>query len=218
MIYRFEEFELDTDRFELRRGGVAQKVEPQVFALLELLVANNERMISKDELNLRIWGGRVVSEAVVNSRIRSARRAVGDDGKAQRLIKTVHNRGFRFVGEPTAEPVVRADYFAAGDSATKQMPSPATDPPNAPGRPSIAVLPFQMLAADPRYGMLADAVAHEVIVELSRLHWLFVIARGSSFRFRGPDVDLAAASEVLGARYLLTGSVAIDGPCSLVTV
>ena len=102
MIYRFDEFELDTDRFELRRGGIPQKVEPQVFGLLELLVANHERMVSKDELNLQIWGGRVVSEAVVNSRIRSARRAIGDDGKTQRLIKTVHNRGFRFVGAPTA--------------------------------------------------------------------------------------------------------------------
>lgn len=90
MIFRFDDIELDTDRYELRCGGVVLPVEPQVFALLELLVANPDRLITKDELNERIWNGRVVSEAVVNSRIRSARQAIGDDGKAQRLIRTVH--------------------------------------------------------------------------------------------------------------------------------
>lgn len=218
MIYRFEDIEIDTDRFELRQSGVVRKVEPQVFALIELLVANHERMVSKDELNLRIWGGRVVSDAVVNSRIRSARRAIGDDGKAQRLIKTVHNRGFRFIGEPVAENVVATGFFAATDMPVEAISTESTDSPASTGRPSIAVLPFQMLSADRRYEMLADAVAHEVIVELSRLHWLFVIARGSSFRFREPHIDLRAASEVLGARYFLTGSVAIDGHRSIVTV
>jgi len=218
MIYKFENIEIDTDRFELRQGGVARKVEPQVFALIELLVANHDRMVSKDELNLRIWGGRVVSEAVVNSRIRSARRALGDDGKTQRLIKTIHNRGFRFVGEPVEERAVSTGYFAPKEHPVATTSIELADSPTLTGRPSIAVLPFQMLSADQRYDMVADAVAHEVIVELSRLHWLFVIARGSSFRFRGPDVDLRAASEVLGARYVLTGSVAIDGRRSTVTV
>jgi len=218
MIYRFEDIEIDTDRFELRQGGIVRKVEPQVFALIELLVANHERLVSKDELNLRIWGGRVVSDSVVNSRIRSARRAIGDDGKAQRLIKTVHNRGFRFIGAPVAENAVPAGYFAAKDIPVEAAETALTDAAGPTGRPSIAVLPFQMLSTDQRYEMLADAVAHEVIVDLSRLHWLFVIARGSSFRFRGPDVDLRAVSEVLGARYILTGSVAIDGRRSTVTV
>jgi TolB-like protein len=210
VIYRFDDFEIDTDRFELRRAGAVQKAEPQVFALLELLVSNADRLVTKDELNLRIWGGRVVSEAVVNSRIRSARAALGDDGKAQRLIQTVHKRGFRFVGSPvredTAIKAVAADR-APGAAGAAAMP----------GVPSIAVLPFQLISTNPRYELLADAVAHEVIVELSRLHWLFVIARGSSFRFRGADVDLGAASAVLGVRYFLTGSVAIDGRRSVVT-
>ncbi|MGH6948285.1 MAG: winged helix-turn-helix domain-containing protein, partial [Kiloniellales bacterium] len=196
MIYRFEEFEVDTDRFELRQGGAARKVEPQVFALLELLVSNRGRMVSKDELNLRVWGGRIVSEAVVNSRIRSVRLAIGDDGKAQRLIQTVHKRGFRFVGAPVTEVAFPADSLAAKEGSSKDAATEPGDGVAAGGRPSIAVLPFQLLSAERRYEMVADAVAHEVIVELSRLHWLFVIARGSSFRFRGPDVDLRAASEV----------------------
>ncbi|MDJ0950202.1 MAG: winged helix-turn-helix domain-containing protein [Alphaproteobacteria bacterium] len=215
MIYRFGDYELDTDRFELRRAGEARKIEPQVFSLLELLVSNHARLVTKDEINLRVWGGRVVSEAVVNSRVRTARRAIGDDGKAQRLIRTVHGRGFRFVGDVTLT------------SAVARHPN---DPPDqiveaqgigeaAPGsRPSIAVLPLQVLTPDPRYGALGDAVSQEVIVELSRLHWLFVIARGSSFRFREPAVDLAAAGRILGARYLLTGTIAFHDRTSIVTV
>ena len=211
MIYSFEDFELDTDRFELRRCGAPLKLEPQVFALIELLVSKDGELVTKDELNLRVWGGRVVSDAVVNSRVRSARQVLGDDGKAQRLIKTVHNRGFRFLGEAAwQDPVLAA---AGADQAPVEIAA------NAPGgAPSIAVLPFQMVGTERRHDLLADAVAHEVIVELSRLHWLFVIARGSSFRFRGPGLDLAAASAVLGARYFLTGGVALEGGRSAVTV
>ena len=190
MIYRFENFEIDTDRFELRRDGVFEKVEPQVFALIELLVANDGRLVTKDELNLKIWGGRVVSEAVVNSRVRSARRALGDDGRTQRLIKTVHGRGFRFVGAAQAARDLPTGFFDARAQGTEAGEVRA----ESGGRPSIAVLPFQSLGLDQRHEPFADAIAHEVIVELSRLHWLFVIARGSSFRFRGSDVDLTAAA------------------------
>ena len=79
MIYRFEAFELDTDQLELRRSGMVQKVEPQVFALLELLISNHTRVVTKDEINQRVWGGRIVSEAAVNSRVRSARKVIDDD-------------------------------------------------------------------------------------------------------------------------------------------
>lgn len=215
MIYRFEDIEIDTDRFELRRGGESVKVEPQVFALLELLVANHGRLVSKDELNERIWGGRVVSDAVVNSRVYSARLAIGDDGKAQRFIKTIHGRGFRFVGLPESEPISLMNFMALRDL---EQNTDTDDAGPLGGKPSIAVLPFHMLTIDDRYALFADAVAHEAIVELSRLQWLFVIARGSSFRFRGPDVDFETAGKVLGVRYFLTGSVAIDGSRSAVTV
>jgi TolB-like protein/DNA-binding winged helix-turn-helix (wHTH) protein/Tfp pilus assembly protein PilF len=219
MIFRFEDIELDSERFELRRGGAVQKVEPQVFALLEFFFSNPDRMISKDELNQRIWAGRIVSDAVVNSRIRSARQAIGDDGKAQRLIKTVHSRGFRFIGVPEVQAPVASDTPAIPvvEVLTAPLaPAPATLPNTGP--PSIAVLPFQALSGEPPHATLADAVAHEIIVELSRLHWLFVIARGSSFQFREADVDLRTVGERLGARYLLTGTMAIEAPRSVVTV
>ena len=215
MIYRFEEYELDSDRFELRLAGSVRKVEPQVFSLLELLISNHARLVTKDEINLHVWGGRVVSEAVVNSRIRVARQAVGDDGKDQRLIRTVHGRGFRFVGDvattSTADVQTAELSNLAGDCER-----PCEDVSD--GRPSVAVLPLQVLTPDERYGTLGDAVSQEVILELSRLHWLFVIARGSSFRFREPGVDLSSVGRVLGARYILTGTIAFHDRTSIVTV
>src|SRR5215472_13798533 len=111
MIYAFEDCRLDLGAHELTRAGQAVPLERQVFALLALLVENNGRLISRDEIVERIWGGRIVSEAALSSRIKSARAAIGDDGRAQRLIRTHHGVGYRFVGEvraPTAavRPVV----------------------------------------------------------------------------------------------------------------
>ncbi|MGI9514805.1 MAG: winged helix-turn-helix domain-containing tetratricopeptide repeat protein [Anderseniella sp.] len=220
VIYRFEKFELDTDRFELRSDGAPRKVEPQVFALLELIVSNHARLVTKDEINLHVWGGRVVSEAVVNSRIRMARQAIGDDGKAQKLIRTVHGRGFRFVGDVKATDTIPAAGPARTDhdmaAATQQAGGSGVAATGGP--PSIAVLPLQVLTPDERFGTLGDAVSQEVILELSRLHWLFVIARGSTFRFRDQGVDIAEAGRILGARYVLTGTIAFRDRTSIVTV
>ena len=218
MIYRFGRYELDLAQLELRLEGVVQAVEPQVFAILELLIANSSRMVSKEEINERVWGGRIVSEAALSSRIRSARNAIGDDGTAQRLIKTIRHRGFRFVGEVTvsadlAAPTLSIDarpWSGAGPiDAARGCSGP--DPVAGTRRLSIAVLPLRMLDDDYRSGLLAEAIAHEVIVELSRLSWLHVIARGSSFQIRGPDVDVCQAGSVLGVRYLLTGSMSVFG-------
>ncbi len=225
MIYAFGDFELDTDRFELRHRDQARKVEPKVFSLLELLLANASRVVTKGEINQAVWGGRVVSEAAVSSAVKAARQAIGDDGKAQAFIRTVHGRGFRFVAEVDAhdtafaEPAVPA--AAAALSIVPEAPGGLAgdaDPANRESRPSIAVLPLQVTTPDERFGGLGDAISHEVIVELSRLHWLFVIARGSSFRFREPAVDFGQVGRVLGARYVLTGTIAFLGTTSIVTV
>src|SRR5579883_3319358 len=98
MIYRFGPFELDVSTVELRLRNDPVRLEPQVFALLALLVENHDRLVSKDEIIEKVWDGRVVSDAAVASRIKSLRQALGDDGRSQRLIKTIHRRGFRFVG------------------------------------------------------------------------------------------------------------------------
>src|SRR5580693_3057883 len=109
MIYRFGPFELDTAKVELRAGGAVCSVEPQVFALLALLVENRERLVSKEEIIEKVWDGRVVSEAAVASRIKSARKVLGDDGKAQKFIKTIHRQGFRFVADAKVSRAQVAD-------------------------------------------------------------------------------------------------------------
>src|SRR5215510_5660658 len=97
VIYRFADAELDTERYELRHQGAARPVEPQVFDLLRYLVENRDRTVTKDELYKAIWQGRFVSESALSSGIKAARQAVNDTGNDQRIIRTLHGRGFRFV-------------------------------------------------------------------------------------------------------------------------
>ena len=197
MTYRFGPFELDLARAELRAGGQVRPVEPQVFALLALLVENRERLVPRQEILERVWEGRIVSDAAVASRIKSAREALGDDGKAQRFIRTIHGRGLRFVAEARVE---------GGASATGEEPEPLAGPADPGERPSIAVLPFRLLGDPGPHAVIAEALPHELITELARLRWLFVTARGSSFRLR-PDGDPGEAGRLLGVRYLLAGAV-----------
>ena len=99
MIYQFDQFELDTTRFELREEGAVQPLEPQVFTLLAYLIEHRERLVPKDELFENIWDGRIVTDSALTSRVKSARQAVGDCGKGQRFIKTIYGKGFRFVAK-----------------------------------------------------------------------------------------------------------------------
>ncbi|MDH4167811.1 MAG: winged helix-turn-helix domain-containing protein [Gammaproteobacteria bacterium] len=211
MLYRFDSIELDTAKAELRKDGAARPVEPQVLALLTLLVENRERLVSRDEILDKIWDGRVVSDAALSSRIKSARQAIGDDGQSQRFIRTIHGRGLRFVAEvkvaravPLAEP--------------PPVDLPAGQQAEQPTRPSIAVLPFRLVGDAGRYTAIADALPHELITELSRLRWLFVTARGSSFRLRSEDADMREIGRVLGVRYCLSGTVDVAGTALVVTV
>ncbi|MDP3853294.1 winged helix-turn-helix domain-containing protein [Phenylobacterium sp.] len=212
MIYRFGAYALDTEKHELTRGAVAVSLEPQVFALLLMLIENRERLVGKDEIVERIWKGRIVSEAAIASRVKSARRAIGDDGAVQRLIRTIPKLGFRFVAE--VEAVSRPPAATAGQGPA--LDPPATQEPSA--RPSIAVLPFDVIGAAAEASAIADALPHDLIAELSRLRWLFVIARGSSFRFRGADADIGKVRAALKVRYCLSGSVEADARSMTLTV
>jgi TolB-like protein len=209
MIYRFGPFELDTAKVELRSSGEVCCVEPQVFALLALLVDNRERLVSKEEIIEKVWDGRPVSDAAVASRIKSARKVLGDDGKTQQFIKTIHRQGFRFVADAKVARAGAADPGGA---------TPAVQSPDATSRPTIAVLPFRLIGAPGVYGAIADALPHELITELSRLRWLFVTARGSSFRLRGSDADIGEIGRLLDVRYCLSGTVEIAGARLAVTV
>lgn len=203
MIYRFDGFELDLARLELRHDGAVRPLEPQVFALLALLVANGERVVSRDEIIEKVWDGRVVSDSAIDSRVKTARQALGDDGRTQRFIRTLQRKGFRFVADAR---MVRAEPTVELAVAREEPPAAA------PGtRPSIAVLPFRLIGPTATYATLADALAHELIADLARLHWLFVTARESSFRLRGAEADPGEIGRLLGVRYYLSGSVEQTG-------
>ncbi len=208
VIYAFGDIELDLDRFELRRANEAVPVEPQVFSLLTLLIENHERMVSRDEIIERVWNGRIVSEAAISSRIKAARRAVGDDGDRQEIIKTVHGRGFRCVAlvRILAVPAVAAASPRSAPAETHGFGEAGASP----SMPSIAILPFAAEGTAGNFSALSEALPHEVINALSRLRWLKVIARGSSFRFREQNPDIAAVGMALGARYCLTGFLQMD--------
>lgn len=220
MLYRFEDFELDGARFELRRGGEILPAEPQVLSLLLLLAGNHDRLVSKDEIVEKIWDGRAISDSALSSRIKSARKLLDDDGRSQRLIRTVHGVGFRFAVAPDMQPAdapVSVTVTQTQEVPETPMESPALQP-QADGKPSIAVLPFRLIGVAGDYAPLADALPHELITSLSRLRWLFVIARGSTFRFRGAEPDVQRIGEVLGVGYCLSGTVEIAGRRLLVTV
>ncbi len=206
MLYRFGYFELDTAKAELRANGATRPVEPQVFGLIALLVENRERLVSKDEILEKVWDGRIVSDAAIASRVKSARQALDDDGQAQRCIKTIHRQGFRFVADVNVARTVQLVDQPVAQSAEQAS------------RPSIAVLPFRLMGEAGPYAAIADALPHELITELSRLRWLFVTARGSSFRLRAPDMDMGEVGRVLGVRYCLSGTVDVAGSDLAVTV
>ncbi len=207
MLFIFSEHSLDTDRRELHRGAEAVALEPQVFDLLVYLVENRERVVNKDDLLGSIWGGRIVSDSTLTSRINAARKAIGDSGEEQKLIRTIARKGFRFVGE--------ARCSTAGELAQAEPPRAALPLPD---RPAIAVLPFTNMTDDPAQEYFSDGISEDIITALSKLRWFFVIARNSSFTYKGKAVHLTQIAQELGVGYLVEGSVRKAGERVRITV
>ena len=212
--FRFADFEIDVARHELRRGGKVVPIEPQVFDLLVHLVRNRNRIVSKEELVDAVWKGRAISEATLSSRVSAVRRAIGDNGDDQLLVRTHYKRGFRFVGdvEDAASPcgaVPVQQLTVDGNSASRAQDAASELPPALvlPDKPSIAVLPFQNRSGDPVQEYFADGLTEDIITGLSRHRWFFVIARNSSFAFKDKAVDVRKVAGELGVRYVLEGSV-----------
>jgi adenylate cyclase len=203
--FKFGEHLLDVDRRELRRGAELIAIEPQVFDLLVYLVRNRSRVVSRDDVLKAVWGGRVVSESTVTSRINAVRNAVGDSGKAQRLIRTVPRRGIRFVG------VVREEHKPAAPvdarSVAAENPQSPTAFANTERRLSIVVLPFANLSNDPEQEYFADGITDDLTTDLSRISGSFVIARSTAFTYKRTPGDAKQIGRDLGVRYVLEGSV-----------
>lgn len=197
----FDDCVLDLDRRELSRGSLVVATAPQVFDLLVYLAQHRDHVVSKDALIDAIWGGRIVSESTLASHINAVRKAVGDSGNEQRVVRTIPRKGFRFVanidsGQPPPE------------LAPSDLPAPvqADVPVTLPAKPSIAVLPFVNLSGDPEQDYLADGVVEDIIAALSQHRWLFVVARNSSFTYKSRVVDVKLVGRELGVRYVLEGS------------
>lgn len=206
----FEDYVLDEERRELTLRGQTVAVGPQVFDLLLLFVNNPDRVVSKDDLLKAVWSGRIVSESTITSHINAVRKAIGDTGEEQRLVRTVARKGYRFVGQIKVGGIGEAqqpDQPAIDEHAhtdPKETPSSSLVLPD---KPSITVLPFQNLSGDPEQEYFADGVVEDIIAALSRIRWLFVIARNSSFTYKGRTIDATGISQELGVRYVLEGSV-----------
>lgn len=213
MIYNFENYSLDVDRQELRRGADLVAVEPQVLDLLQYLIRNRERVVSKDDMIAHVWNGRIVSDSTLTSRITSARQAIGDSGGDQRLIRTIARKGIRFVGE------IREIRSSSGASAARPAPLAEQDEMASagaaalllPNKPSIAVLPFTNMSGDPEQEYFSDGITEDIITALSRLRWFFVIARNSTFGYKGQNNDVKRVGRDLGVRYVLQGGVRKSG-------
>lgn len=203
MIYQFDKFAIDTCNFQLRKDEAPIDLEPKVFDLLAYLIANRDKLVTRDELFENLWTGQVVSDTSLSNQIKAARRAIDDDGKRQARIKTVFGRGYQFIAEVIEQ----------------QPPDPSTGPGHmqiarevkSDSRPSIAVLPFTNLNNDPEFDYISDGITEDILIGLCRFRTLLVIARGSTFLFKGKAVDPVEVAQKLDAEYLLEGSVRIVG-------
>ncbi|WFU78333.1 winged helix-turn-helix domain-containing tetratricopeptide repeat protein [Bradyrhizobium sp. CIAT3101] len=205
MRYLFEDYALDTDRRELHRATDAIVVAPQVFDLLEYLIRNRERVVSKDDLLNAVWNGRIVSDAALTTRLNAARSAIGDTGEKQRLIKTLPRKGFRFIGavhQDDGRTVLPSGSTAGGVVTPNHTLTP---------RLSIVVLPFVNIGGDREQDYFIDGVTESLTTDLSRINGAFVIAHSTSLKFKGKAVDVTKLGRELNVRYVLEGAVQRGG-------
>jgi TolB-like protein/cytochrome c-type biogenesis protein CcmH/NrfG len=199
--FDFDDHILDTDLRELRRGGQMVAMQPQVFDLLVHLLQHRDRVVSRDDLIALVWGGKIVSDSTLDSRINAARNAIGDNGKEQRLIRTIPRKGIRFVGAVTGSCDAQAASQAGAERPGLTLPD----------RPAIAVLPFDNMSGDREQDYFSDGITEDIITALSKLRWFFVIARNSSFTYKGKAVQIKQIAAELGVRYVVEGSVRRSG-------
>ncbi|MCB2102238.1 MAG: winged helix-turn-helix domain-containing protein [Rhodobacterales bacterium] len=218
MEWAFGDFLLSRDRAELVGPDGPVHLEKQAFNLLVFLVENAGRVVTKDDVIDAVWGGRVVSDSTVATAVKQARKAVGDSGTAQGTIRTVHGVGFRFVAPVAAvapAPPTRPVFFSPAPG-----PAPDPAPPVGTDRASLAVLRFQFMGPEggPTGPPIADALPAELIANLSKLGWLHIIARGSSFRFDPETARPEEVAEKLRVRYVMTGTVEAIGDMITISI
>ncbi|PWT77639.1 MAG: CadC-family transcriptional regulator [Acidobacteria bacterium] len=189
----FGRFRLDVDRRELFRDGVRVQLGSRALDILCVLASAKGAIVSKDELMRRVWPDVVVEEGNIQVQVSALRKTLEDGKDAQTYVVTVPGRGYRLVGLQSVPPVGRS--------------SDSEKPLTVPDKPSVAILPFTNLSGDPEQEYFAEGIVEEITAALSRIRWLFVIARNSSFMFKGRAVDVKEIGRELGVRYVLEGSI-----------
>src|SRR5215469_2504029 len=187
-------FRLDLGRRELLRDGRPVRIHRRALGILCALAEAKGEIVSKDELLARLWPDRIVEEGSLHVHISALRKALNEHDGGHNLVATVPGRGYRLADQTNLRPARVAENAL---------------PPQLllPDKPSIAVMPFQNLGSDPDQEYFADGMVEEIITALSRIRWLFVIARNSSFTYKGQAVDVKHVGRELGVRYVLEGSV-----------
>ncbi len=193
MRYQSENFVLDTGDYSLTRNGVDHPIEPQVFDLLVYLIENRNRVVTREELLEELWNGRIVSDSAINARLKEARKAVGDSGKQQRVIKTIHRRGYQFIADVN---------MTSGDDRENEVQT--AKPRAKSGKPSIAVLKFTNLSNDPEQVYFSDGMATNICSRLSHIPSLKV---KSGIEYDPRNIVLTEIANELEVRYVLSGSV-----------
>ena len=190
----FGRFRLDLRRPELRRDGQRVRIHRRALGILCALAEAKGEIVSRDELMARLWPGRIVEEGNLHVHVSALRKSLDEHGEGHSLVVTIPGRGYRLADLAG----LRSAQMAEG-SLPPRLPLP--------DKPSIAVLPFQNMSGDPEQEYFADGMVEEIITALSRIRWLFVIARNSSFTYKGQTVDVKQIGRELGVRYVLEGSV-----------
>src|SRR5690348_11646341 len=190
----FGPFRLDIRRRMLSRDGTLLPLLPRSLEILCVLAASPGQVISKDELMAKVWPGLVVEENTIQVHVSALRKALGEDIGGQRYIVTIPAIGYRFIAN-------------GSEHAGAQGPADAGAALALPDKPSIAVMPFDNMSGDREQDYFADGMVEDIITALSRMRWLFVIARNSTFTYKGQAVDVKQVGRELGVRYVLEGSV-----------
>jgi TolB-like protein/Flp pilus assembly protein TadD len=188
----FGRFRLDAQGRALLCDGRRVALRSRSFELLCVLIAARGKLVTKDELMARVWPGAIVEDNALQVHVSALRKALGEDVGSQHHIVTVQGQGYRFIGEP------------AGRQTASITPP---EVPPLPEKPSIAVMPFQNMSGDPAQDYFADGIVEDIITALTRVPSLSVVARNSSFAYKGRSVDIRQVGLELGVRYVLEGSV-----------
>jgi TolB-like protein/Tfp pilus assembly protein PilF len=198
MIYKFDNFELDTKNFSVSKLEEPVPLEPQVFDLLSYLVANSQRVISRDELFDNVWSGKIISDTTLSGHIKSVRKALGDSGQSQLFIKTIHGRGYQFTASVTL-----ADDNNNGPQKIRGMDSECYIIKG----PLVAVLPFSNMSNDPDQQFFAEGMSEDITTELSRFSDIQVVSSHSTFQLKDAATATEFFREKSNMNYIVEGKV-----------